>query len=194
MCVCVDPQRCTMSVFYPGVRSPSPCESDRESSGTREGSDDKTTWKEEEDDNVEQPDNTRPRWENQAGGRFCAMIPLVVKLRQVLQHTEPSTLVMWNGYVARHEEHTCRWTAGCKHQSGDVAPGSSSWKLVCGTLWSRRRHTERGYWWSTPSSGETKQKEQEGQVRLFTSALSKYNMPQEKSQALQVLHFFISVR
>ena len=34
-------------------------------------------------------------------------------------------------------------------------------------------------------------KEQEGQLRLFTSAFCKYNMPQEKRQALQVLLFFV---
>lgn len=135
--VCVwDPQRCRMSVFCPGVRWQSPCESVPESWGTGEGWDDKTTW--EEKKKREQPYTMMQ----------CETIRLSCTSCVCL------TPVKWKKCLVYYWEHTCRWTAGCRHQSGDVVPGCSSWKLVSGTPWSKHTHTGRGCWQSTPSSGE----------------------------------------
>lgn len=73
-----------------------------------------------------------------------------LKVKEALNDTWQSQIIM----STSGEEPTCRWTAGCRRQSGDEAPGSSSWKPVSWTLWSRRRCKGRECCRSTPSSGD----------------------------------------
>lgn len=63
-------------------------------------------------------------------------------------------LTMLNKHILSGEELTCHWTAGCRRRSGDEAPGSSSWKPLSWTQWSRRRSKGRECRRSTPSSGD----------------------------------------
>lgn len=150
-----DPQRCRTSVFCLGVRWQSPCESDPESWGTKEGSSDKTTS--EEKDRDEQPtimmqcDKT-----SLASSSFSSVLPYIMPFivnppTHILMCFW--TLCLWhlqmqNKYLVFHELRTCRWIAGCKRHD-NVAPGIRSWKLGYWKLWSRCRHTGRGCWQST---------------------------------------------